>query len=62
MHKYIVRFVQADTKRSQESDKNHIRARFRFDLIKNTLIALTGIRGRSTARHFLQPHPPEDEL
>ena len=43
----------ADHKKEAKSQvKNHIRTRFRFDLLRSTLIALRGIRGRSTAQHL----------
>ena len=43
----------ADNKKEAKSQvKNHIRTRFRFDLLRSTLIALRGIRGRSTAQHL----------
>ena len=39
-------------KEAKSQVKNHIRTRFRFDLLRSTLIALRGIRGRSTAQHL----------
>ena len=42
----------ADHKKAKSQVKNHIRTRFRFDLLRSTLIALRGIRGRSTAQHL----------
>ena len=43
----------ADNKKEAKSQvKNHIRTRFRFDLLRSTLIALRGIRVRSTAQHL----------
>ena len=43
----------ADHKNLAKSlNKNHIRTQLRFDLLRSTLIALRGIRGRSTAQHI----------
>ena len=45
--------MKADHKKEAKSQViNHIRTRFRFDLLRSTLIALRAIRGRSTAQHL----------
>ena len=39
-------------KEAKSQVKNHIRTRFRFDLLRSTIIALRGIRGRQKAQHL----------
>ena len=45
-HKKIAQLVANKTKEEYSKVMNHIRTRLRFTLLKSTLIALRGVRGK----------------
>ena len=49
---HISERIADHNKEAKSQVKNHIRTRFRFDLLRSTLIALRGIRGRQKAQHL----------
>ena len=49
---HISERIADHNKEAKSQVKNHIRTRFRFDLLRSTLIAHRGIRGRQKAQHI----------